>query len=46
MSVVLNGRTVETDEQGFLLDFEDWSEESSRLRRRVTGSCCTTNPGA
>jgi tRNA 2-thiouridine synthesizing protein E len=27
MQVEINGRQVETDEQGFLLDFEDWSEE-------------------
>jgi tRNA 2-thiouridine synthesizing protein E len=27
MQFVVNGRTIETDAQGFLLDLEDWSEE-------------------
>ncbi len=27
MHVEVNGRQVETDEQGFLLNFDDWSEE-------------------
>jgi tRNA 2-thiouridine synthesizing protein E len=27
MGVQVGSRTVETDEQGFLLDFDDWSEE-------------------
>jgi len=27
MAIEVGGKRIETDEQGFLLDFEDWSEE-------------------
>ncbi len=29
MTLEVNGRTIETDEEGFLLDMSDWSEEVS-----------------
>lgn len=31
MSLMLNGKTIETDQQGYLLDFNLWNEELASL---------------
>jgi tRNA 2-thiouridine synthesizing protein E len=37
MQFEVDGRTIHTDEQGFLLDLEDWSEEFARALAQHDG---------
>ncbi|OGA74743.1 MAG: hypothetical protein A3G27_09150 [Betaproteobacteria bacterium RIFCSPLOWO2_12_FULL_66_14] len=37
MQFEVNGKTIETDEQGFLLDPEDWSEDFARALAQRAG---------
>lgn len=35
MSIVVNGQTIETDEEGFLADLRVWSEDVAKVLARV-----------
>jgi len=37
MRFEVNGRIIETDEQGYLLDLDDWSEDFARALARHDG---------
>ena len=45
MDLEVSNRIVRTDEQGYLVDLDDWSEAFAEKTRSATACACSTTTG-